>query len=175
MAFRFSLHGPSYRDAVRLLAHDEPTIVKIIDRLGGAALAAASGGTLDTLAFFDVRDELVRWGNDVVRTIRDRISGLSRFDRTQRLVAAHSVIVITSFYEALGELLDAPGNPISLRDFELTEEERLAILSSGATAGVDFEGLRCGPARWWGTDQVAIQGDALGRHGWADPQEVGNV
>ncbi len=144
MAFRFSDRGPSYRDAVRLLGHDEPAIVKIIDRLSGAAVAVASVGTLDALAFFGVRDELVRWGNDVVRTIRDRISGVSRFDQTQRLVAAHSVVVITSFYEALGELLDSPGSPISLRDLELTEEERLAISSGGATAGVDFE-VSAGP------------------------------
>lgn len=139
MVVGFPINGPSYRDAVRLLGHDEPAIVKIIDRLGGAALAVASVGTLGALAFFDVRDELVRWGNDVVRTIGDRISGVSRFDRTQRLVAAHSVIVITSFYDALGELLDAPDSPISLRDLELTEEERLAIASGGPTAGTDFE------------------------------------
>lgn len=139
MAFRPRARGSSYRDAVRLLGRDELAIVKVIDRLGSVAVAAASVGTLGALPFFDVRDELVRWGDDVVRTIRDQISGVSRFDRTQRLVAAHTVIAITSFYEALGELLDAPGNPIGLRDLELTEEDRLAILSDGATAGEGFE------------------------------------
>jgi hypothetical protein len=115
MAFKFSDRGPSYQDAVWLLGHDEPKIIKIVERLGGAALVSVSAGSLSALALFDVRDGLMKWGIDVVRTIRDRISGLSRFDRTQRLVAAHTVIVITSFYEALGEMLDGSAAPIRTR------------------------------------------------------------
>jgi hypothetical protein len=132
MMRRFPRRPFRYGDAVRMLGADELAIVKIIDRLGGATLTAASAGTLDTLAFFDVRDELVRWGNDIIRLIRDRISGLSRFDRTQRLVAAHTVIVITSFYEALGEAIDTPEGSVKLRDLELTGAEQVAIATDDA-------------------------------------------
>ncbi|HEX6525730.1 MAG TPA: hypothetical protein VF070_37810 [Streptosporangiaceae bacterium] len=119
---------------MKLLGADQPVVLKIMDRLGGAALTAASAGTLDALAFFAVRDELVKWGNDVVGGIRGKISGLNRFDRTQRLVAAHAVIVITSFYEALDRALTAP-QPAGLGSLRLTRAEQISLATDSPVAG----------------------------------------
>jgi hypothetical protein len=129
----------SYRDAVKMLGADQPVIIKIMDGLGGAALTAASAGTLDALAFFSVRDELVKWGNYVVGGIRDKTSGLNRFDRTQRLVAAHAVIVITAFYEALDDAFknSAPGG---FRDLRLTRAEQVALAADSA-AGAGYRSI----------------------------------
>ena len=103
--------------------------MKVLDRLGGVALTVASVGGLDALAFFSVRDELVKWGSDFTAAVQDRVTGLSRFDRTQRLVAAHAVIVITSFYEALGNALDAEDRQVSLQDLRLTRVEKIEVVT----------------------------------------------
>ena len=122
--------------------------MKVLDRLGGVALTVASAGALDALAFFSVRDELVKWGNDFAAAVRDQMTGLSRFDRTQRLVAAHAVIVITSFYEALGnalEALDAEGRQVSLRDLRLTRVETVEVVTD----------VHCG-RRYWRLVEVLL-------------------
>jgi hypothetical protein len=136
---RFFQRDLSYRDAVKLLGADQPVMVKIMDGLGGAALTAASAGTLDALAFFSVRDELVKWGGGVVVGIRDRISGLNRFDRTERLVAAHAVIVITSFYEALDDSFKE-SLPGGFRGLGLTRAEQVE-LATDSSAGARYHSI----------------------------------
>jgi hypothetical protein len=61
----------------------------------------------------------------VARTWRDRVRGLSRYDRTDRLVAAHSVVVIVAFYEALDEWLAERG--ADLDEAGLRAEEQAAF------------------------------------------------
>jgi len=65
--------------------------------------------TVGAIDFFALRDELVSWGRSLVGGLGERLAGLGRFDRTQRLVAAHSVVVVTAFYEALGGVLAEDG------------------------------------------------------------------
>ena len=88
--------GLSFADAVRLLDGDS----EMVDRLGGTAGVAAGAVTvasLGTVDFFALRDQVVRWGHAAVRKWRDSVRGQSRFDRTDRIVAAYTVIVLVSF------------------------------------------------------------------------------
>lgn len=122
---RMRSRGLSFADAVRLLDGDS----ELVGRLGSAAGVAAGTVTvasLGTVDFFALRDQVVRWGNAAVRQWRDSVRGLSRFDRTDRLVAAYSVIVLVSFYEAAGEWLD-------LEDARLTAAEQVALATGRTT------------------------------------------
>jgi hypothetical protein len=119
----------TFADALQLLgAAEDPTVEKLgrLAGVGAGVVTVASAGTVD---FFALRDEAVRWGNTVMGTLRERLHGLKRFDRTQRLSAAHSVIVLTAFYEALGE--DAW---FDVDAAELIAVEQVALATGGSAA-----------------------------------------
>ena len=90
-----------YADAVKLLGGDSP-LVRTLDRLtGGLLLMATGGGSELALSLFDARGELARLSAELVSRLSDRLRGLSRFDRTERLAAAHRIILLTAYFEAL--------------------------------------------------------------------------
>ncbi|WP_238011151.1 ATP-binding protein [Dactylosporangium sp. AC04546] len=77
--------GPTYPDAVRLL---DASGSALIDRL-------------DRVEFAAPFDESARWGNGVLRGLGAGLTGLNRFERTRRLVAGHTVLVVTAYLEAV--------------------------------------------------------------------------
>lgn len=114
----------SYRDAVALL-DGTSTFTAVLDK-GSSLLLFGMGG----VDLFDVRARAVGLCDELIRGLRDRVKGLSRYDRTRRLAAAHAVIVFSAYLEALGEVNVLP---------ELTREdqERLTGLETGKlTEGV---------------------------------------
>jgi len=128
-----------YADAVKLLGGDSP-LVRAIDRLtGGLLLLATGGGSELALNLFDAKGELAAASGQLVGRLRDRLHGLSRIDRTERLTAAHKVIVLTSYFEALSTVelpfsRDAlPGGRVSqvvLATGELASSNRLGDLAT---------------------------------------------
>ncbi|MFC5829259.1 NACHT domain-containing protein [Nonomuraea insulae] len=88
----------TYRDAVALLGGPS-TITNVLDKASSVALFG-----LGAIDLFDARAEAVRLGDAFIRGLRDKVKGLSRYDATRRLAAAHAVIVITAYLEALGEV-----------------------------------------------------------------------
>lgn len=91
-----------YADAVKLLGGSDSALVAALDRLtGGVLLAATGGGAEFALSLFDAKGELARLSGDLVGGLADRLRGLGRFDRSERLVAAHKVIVLTGYFEAV--------------------------------------------------------------------------
>jgi hypothetical protein len=116
----------TYADAVQILDSEQSRIATMIGRI---AAVVATGGTLataGTLDFFASRDDFVKWGRHVGAGLADRIHGLRRFDRTERLTAAHAVLVITSFFEAFDEYLERT-SPDVLRMLNLDRAEQVAI------------------------------------------------
>ena len=91
----------SYADAVKLLGGADKRIVSALDQLTGGLLLATGGGASFVLSLFDVQGELARLNLELVSGLGDRLRGLGRFDRTQRLAAAHRVIVLAGFFEAV--------------------------------------------------------------------------
>lgn len=131
MRYRSSAHeGLSYRDALRLLDHDEGAVSPLVERLTGLAAGATVIATVGAMDFFALRDQLVSWGTSALAAIRHRADGRTRFDRSERLAAAHTVLVVTAFYEALDETLRQGGS--ELFDLELTGAEQLALAADGA-------------------------------------------
>ncbi|WP_433185687.1 NACHT domain-containing protein [Actinoallomurus sp. CA-150999] len=114
----------SYSDAVKLLG-GRGKAVKALDTLtGGALLAATAGGTQFVLSLFDAKAEMAKVGGELVAGLAEKISGLGRFDRTQRLEAAHAVIVLTAYFEAIAEC--------GLPDLDLDRAEQLAVATRGS-------------------------------------------
>ncbi|MET0415208.1 MAG: hypothetical protein ABW022_04195 [Actinoplanes sp.] len=114
--------GLSFADAAALLGGESEAVSRLgkLAGAGAGAVTVASAGTVD---FFALRGEAIRWGNAVVGRWREQVRGLSRFDRTDRLVAAHSVIVVVAFFEAL-----------DLPEARFTAAEQAALATGGPMA-----------------------------------------
>ncbi|WP_433444320.1 NACHT domain-containing protein [Nonomuraea sp. CA-141351] len=99
------IETPSYADALRILGCKDARLVKVIGFASAAARtgwALAGAGQLAT-GLADMRNSIVLYGKDVVRRMPELKTGVDRFTRTQRLAAAHAVIVVSAYFEALGE------------------------------------------------------------------------
>ncbi|SDI38933.1 NACHT domain-containing protein [Nonomuraea jiangxiensis] len=99
------IETPSYADALRILGCKDGRLVKVVGFSAAAkrtGWALAGGGQL-VLGLRDMREGIVRYGEDVIRRLPELKSGVDRFTRTQRLAAAHAVIVVSAYFEALGE------------------------------------------------------------------------
>lgn len=121
----------SYADAVRLLGGEKSRVVDWFDKLTGGALLAASAPVPALLGIFDAKAEFVRLGHELVRGVSEKRSGLSRYDRTQRLEAAHAVIAVTALFEVLSEI-DLPFDVASAR---ISKAEQLSLAGAGAVHG----------------------------------------
>ena len=97
----------SYADAAKLLGSTDNKAVNAIDKLmSGMLLAASAAGSGLALGLFDAKDQLVRLGKELVAGIAVKTSGIGRIERTDRIAAAHAVIVLTAYFEALSETED---------------------------------------------------------------------
>ena len=114
----------SYADAVKLLGGAGSRVVAVLDQLtGGLLLAVAAGGGIFALNLFEARGELARLSGELVSGLGERMRGLGRFDRSQRLAAAHKVIVITAYFEALS----AARLPFDARELSPTASAQVAL------------------------------------------------
>ncbi|MEV5501375.1 AAA family ATPase [Nonomuraea fuscirosea] len=119
-----------YEDAVRILGK-ESAVVQALGRLGGAGLTVASaGGSEVALSLFDLKGEVERLSQDAVSAIRERVGGLSRFERSELLEAAHAVIVVAAFFAALDDLDDELRTSLNTATLELVKAEQ-AMLATG--------------------------------------------
>ena len=122
----------SYGDAVRLLGGQDSKIVSGLDKVaGGVLLGGAAAGVPGMLTLFGAKAEAVRLGHELVRKLSDRRGGLSRYSRTQRLEAAHAVVVVTAYLEALKET----ELPVWFTDLELTKAERATMADEDSQLG----------------------------------------
>lgn len=119
----------TYADAVSLLGGAGAKKAEWLDRMMGGSRRGV--GASDVLSLFGVSGELVRFGRDLVGGFAQRRQGLSRFDRTQRIQAAHAVVVITAYFEAL----EAAGLPFPLEELELTKAEQVTLVLDHSPRG----------------------------------------
>lgn len=120
----------SYAEAATLLGGGKSPVVTALDRITDGILLGATPLAPAVLGWFDAKAEFVRLSHDLVRTFQERRSGLSRYTRTQRLHAAHTVLVVTAFFEAVA----AADTPYRFDDLELTRDEQLLLTSAGQEA-----------------------------------------
>ncbi|MEV4623853.1 hypothetical protein AB0J74_34735 [Asanoa sp. NPDC049573] len=122
-------HTLGYADAARLLGGGESALVKTLDKATGGLMLGLSVAFPGVLALFDAKTDFIRLSHDLVRRASERRRGLSRYDRTQRFEAAHTVIVVVAFFEALQEA----DLPFRFADLELTPAEQLTIAGGSPT------------------------------------------
>nr|MDT0658880.1 hypothetical protein [Micromonospora sp. DSM 115978] len=123
----------SYADAVRLLGGQRSKLVDALDAVTGGLLLSAAVPVPAVLGWFDARVEFIRLSHKLVAQFTERRSGLSRYDRTERLAAAHRVLVVTAFFEALEE----SDLPFRFADLELNSREQAGIVGRGPAAKVN--------------------------------------
>jgi NACHT N-terminal Helical domain 7/ATPase family associated with various cellular activities (AAA) len=122
----------SYIDAARLLGGDDELLDRL-DALAGGVMLTVAPVAPAILALLDAKTQFARLGHDLVRRLRERRAGLGRYDRTQRLAAAHTVLVIAAYFETMAEA----DLPLRFTDLELTAAEQVAIAGQAAVAKAD--------------------------------------
>jgi hypothetical protein len=124
--------GLSFADAVTLLGGSTSRTVAALDRLaGGMLLAASATGVGFAATLFDPKLELARLSGDLVLKVRERMQGVSRLNRTERLTAAHAVLVLTAYFEMLGEVR----LPFNIQELKLTAVEQVVLATESPTGG----------------------------------------
>ena len=124
--------GVSYADAARLLGEPDSRIVAALDHLtGGLLLAATAAGSGFALSLFAARDEVVRLSSELLAGLEGRLRGLDRFSRSERLAAAHAIVVLVAYFDSLADA----ELPFAARDLELKKSEQVALAGAEVASG----------------------------------------
>src|SRR5690349_7421739 len=127
----------SYADAVKLLREPDSRIADALDKITGGALLGAVIAVPDALNWLDARAEFAQLSGELVSRLPDRLKGLSRFSRTQRIEAAHAVVVIAAYFEAFSQI----ELPVELRALMPTKAEQVAIAAGASSASSRLKDL----------------------------------
>ncbi|WP_413755121.1 NACHT domain-containing protein [Streptomyces sp. MMBL 11-3] len=131
--------GPlRYADAVRLLGGNGP-VFDALDRVVGGALTTATGPAPElVLSLLGADAQLAQLRRTLVSNTAERIQGLGRFGRTERLAAAHAVIVVAAYGDAMAqarlsfdvrELTTTRTDSVRLATGDAPESRRLAAVA----------------------------------------------
>ncbi|MEU4689591.1 hypothetical protein [Actinoplanes sp. NPDC023714] len=129
-----------YDDAVRLLGGDLAEVHRVVDLLVGTGMLAVAGPFGDVLGWFDAKTELSRITERLIGELVERRGSLSRFERTERLRAAHAVLASAAFFEVMAEA----ELPLRSERLRLTAAEQRAL--AGAVVRQRWEAPVPGPA-----------------------------
>ena len=126
-----------YADALRLLGGKDNRIVTSLDKITGGILLGAALGVPALLGWLEARAEFARLSQDLVRSISERRNGLSRYSRTQRLEAAHGVLVVSAFFDALAEA----DLPFAFGALQLTKAEQVSMATASPSLAANASRL----------------------------------
>jgi hypothetical protein len=129
--------GLTYFDAVKLLGGSGPLMKAADNLLGGMLAVATAGGSEAAVSLFDAKTEAIRLGHLVAEKITDVVRDQTRYNRTQRLHAAHGVLVVSSFFVSLDDCLDSAG----LANPDFTRDDQLRFLAASRAGGSWQAGL----------------------------------
>jgi len=94
----------TYKDAVQLLGQDDSAFVSALDQaLGLGLLAVTAFSPASALPYFELKNELISQLRTLVSKLKERLGKAGRIEYEQLLNAAHAVIVVTAYSEALAE------------------------------------------------------------------------
>ncbi|MFI6576425.1 NACHT domain-containing protein [Nocardiopsis sp. NPDC050513] len=113
----------TYADALRILGENDSQVLDLAEKLADGGL-----GLLGVPDLFGLRGELVSRGRQAVEGIGDKIRGRSRMSRTERIEAAHQILVVVAFFEAVEESLEELDAPFALADLKLTRAEQAELM-----------------------------------------------
>lgn len=115
---------------MKLLGEQSSATVTALDRLaGGLLLVASASGASGALGLLEAKNEFAQLSQDLVRGLSDRVRGLGRFDRSERLAAAHAVLVVAAYFEAFAKM----PLPFQIRDLNLRASEQVTLVTGELT------------------------------------------
>ena len=124
----------TYYTALQILGKPKSRVVTLLDVVTTAGLTAWAAGALATgrdagppVSLLEMKNEVVSYGHEIVRRVSEWRTGLARFDRSQRLAAAHAVLVVASYFEAL----DEADLPVPIDRLALSRDEQAALAMTG--------------------------------------------
>lgn len=113
----------SYADALKILGKKDSAVLDLAEKLAEGGL-----GMLGFPDLFGARELLVGKGREALEGLRDKLRGTSRLDRTDRIHAAHQILVVIAFFEALEEGVQETGASLDLATIAITGEDHWRIL-----------------------------------------------
>ncbi|MFD3688332.1 NACHT domain-containing protein [Nocardiopsis sp. NPDC058631] len=119
----------TYADALKVLGKNDSDLLDFAERLADGGLELVGIPDL-----FGARSFLVGKGRQAVEGIRDKLSGESRMSRTEKVAAAHRVLLVVSFLEAAEESWGPASMPFPLEDLELASEGQLDLFQGELSA-----------------------------------------
>jgi hypothetical protein len=111
-----------------MLGGGEVPLVKFLDRFSAFGLLAMPG--IDLIA---ASRELVRAGDELLTRFGERLRGMDRMTRTERLRAAHAIVVLTAYFDTLRDVLAdlPPGYPA-----RIATADQVSLAGGPADAGL---------------------------------------
>jgi hypothetical protein len=113
----------TYADALRILGKNDSEVLDLAEKLADGGL-----GMVGVPDLFGARGALVSKGRQALEGIRGKLKGESRLSRTQKIEAAHRILLIVAFFEAVDTTFTEIQAPFALADLNFTREEQTAQL-----------------------------------------------
>ncbi len=115
----------TYHAALRLLPRGNSRLLSVLNAAetagltwGLASAPAAAEATDAPMSISELGDAIVEFTQDTFRRTSEWRTGVSRFTRSQRLSAAHAVLVVSSYFDALAE----SGLPVPLERLDAGQD-----------------------------------------------------
>ncbi|MEU7653163.1 AAA family ATPase [Micromonospora taraxaci] len=92
----------SFPDAVRIIGVGDSKLIKWIDGILSAGLAAAAPATGGlTIGLFDPKNDLVKWLERLRIAYLDKLSGASGRPRGEVMTASHTILLVSAYFDTL--------------------------------------------------------------------------
>ncbi|MFD0774388.1 NACHT domain-containing protein [Streptomonospora algeriensis] len=111
-----------YADALKVLGQDDSAVLDFAEKLSEGGL-----GALGVPGMASAGGALAHMGRRALTGVREKITGIGRMDRTERVYAARNILVVVSVFEALDEVLGDSRARLRLADLEMDRDEQLAL------------------------------------------------
>lgn len=115
---------------MKLLGEQSSATVTALDRLaGGLLLVASASGVSGALGLLEAKNEFAQLSQDLVRGLSNRIRGLGRFSRSERLAAAHAILVVSAYFETFAKM----PLPFQIRDLNFRASDQVTLAAGDST------------------------------------------
>ncbi|NUP52618.1 MAG: hypothetical protein HOW97_35650 [Catenulispora sp.] len=123
---------------MKLLDGGESRLIAFLDAASSGALAG-----FEMFDLFEAKGEAVRLADRTLKGLKRRLRGLDALTRTERLEAAHWIVVITAFFEAAEEQLRALG----IEELGAKAREQVVFITEEMPGDGSFRGVSSTLAR----------------------------
>ena len=113
----------SYADALKILGEGDSDVLDLAEKLADGGLGAV--GVPD---MFGLREKLVGKGRKALEGLGRKVRGESRMSRTEKILAAHQILIVVAFFENVEEAAHRTESPLSLKDLEFSKDEQWELI-----------------------------------------------